>query len=102
MSWTAVCRLAELDEESAQRFDAGGRSFAIYRMTGDEVFCTDGFCTHEAIHLSDGLVMDYEVECPKHSSVFDLRTGEVMTPPACENLNTYPARVSAGMIEIDI
>ena len=75
--WIDACALDDLEEEGVRRFDHGGRTFAIYRMTGDEVFCTDGLCSHEAVHLSDGLVMDYQIECPKHSGVFDIRTGEV-------------------------
>jgi nitrite reductase/ring-hydroxylating ferredoxin subunit len=29
------------------------------------------------------MVMDYEIECPKHSGIFDIRTGEAKRlPPA--------------------
>ncbi len=76
--------------------------FAIYRSPADEFFCTDGLCTYEEVHLADGLVTDYAVECPKHSSVFDYRTGEVETPPACENLRTYPVKVENGRVLIQI
>jgi len=48
--------------------------------------------------LADGLVMENTVECPKHSSIFDFSTGEVETPPACENLRTYPAKVENGRV----
>jgi 3-phenylpropionate/trans-cinnamate dioxygenase ferredoxin subunit len=64
-----------IEPEGALRFDHNGKTYAIYRSAADEVFCSDGLCTHEAVHLADGLVMDYEVECPKHSGAFDIRTG---------------------------
>ena len=82
------------------RFDHGGASFAVFRAKDDSVWCTAGFYTHEDNHLADGLVMDFEIECPKHASVFDIRTGEVLTPPACENLKTFSARVENGVVEI--
>lgn len=41
--------------------------------------CTDGLCTLEKVHLSDGLVMEYKIECPKHNGVFDYRTGDART-----------------------
>ena len=74
----------------------------FYRMAGEEVFCSDGLCTHEAVHLSEGMVMDYEIECPKHSGLFDIRTGEAKALPACVNLKTWPARVQGGKVEIDV
>ena len=53
------------------RFDHGGRTFAIYRARGRRYFATDGLCTHEQVHLADGLVMDNIIECPKHNGRFD-------------------------------
>lgn len=101
-SWIEACGLEDIEQEGVARFDHGGRSYAIFRSPNDEVFCTDGHCTHEQIHLSEGLVMDYEIECPKHSGVFDYRTGEAMRLPACVNLRCYPARVEDGRISIEI
>lgn len=98
MTWITACRLDDIEQEGVTRFDHEGRTFAIYRSPDDEVFCTDGLCTHEAIHLADGLVMDYEIECPKHSGVFDYRTGMAKRPPACRNLNVYPAKVEDGAV----
>ena len=40
------------------------RTFAVYRSPDGEFYCTDGLCTHESVHLADGFVMDYEIECP--------------------------------------
>ena len=98
--WTFACLLSDIEAEGVRRFDHGGRTYAVYRSADDEVFCTDGLCTHEAIHLSDGLVMDYEIECPKHSGVFDIRTGEAKRLPACVNLRTHPARLDGERVMI--
>lgn len=102
MPWIPACSLDSIESEGVARFDHAGRTYAVYRSASDEVFCTDGLCTHEAIHLSDGMVMDYEIECPKHSGVFDIRTGEAKRLPACVNLRTYPARLDGGMVMVDI
>lgn len=102
MAWIDACAADAIGEEEGLRFDYQGRSFAIFRNDQGEYFCTDGLCTHEDVHLADGLVMENTVECPKHSSIFDFTNGEVETPPACENLKTYPAKVEAGRVMIDI
>lgn len=100
--WIEVGPLEEIEQEGVIRFDHGGKTYAVYRSPDDEVFCTDGLCTHEKVHLADGLVMDYEIECPKHGGVFDYRTGEAMRLPPCVNLRSYPARIAGGKISIEI
>ncbi|WP_370267632.1 MocE family 2Fe-2S type ferredoxin [Nioella sp.] len=100
--WIDACGTGEIDEEDLIRFDHGGRTFAIYHSPDGEFFCTDGLCTHEKVHLSDGLVQDYEIECPKHNATFDYRTGEALRAPACVNLNTYPVKVEGDRVMVQI
>ena len=101
-TWIRACSTAEIDEEDVARFDHEGRTYAIYHSPDGEFFATDGLCTHEKIHLADGLVMDYEVECPKHSGAFDYRSGEALRLPACRNLRVYPAEVVDGAVRIAV
>lgn len=100
--WIDACATEDVDAEDVIRFDHGDRTFAIYRNDTEKYFCTDGLCTHEDVHLCDGLVMENTIECPKHSSVFNFETGEVETPPACESLKTYPTKVDNGRVYIEI
>lgn len=100
MPWIAACSAEDIDNEDLIRWDHAGRSYAIYRSPDDVYFCTDGFCTHEAVHLADGLVMDYVIECPKHNGQFDYRTGEAKRAPVCKNLGTYQTRIENGQVEI--
>ena len=100
--WVEACEAGDIDEEDVMRFDHAGRTFAIYRSPDDEYFATDGLCTHEKVHLSEGLVMEYRIECPKHNGVFDYRTGEAVRAPVCVNLKTYKTRVEDGRVHIEI
>ncbi|SMY10164.1 MocE family 2Fe-2S type ferredoxin [Flavimaricola marinus] len=100
--WIEVCEFDDIDEEDVVRFDAGDRTFAVYRDTDGGVWATDGLCTHEMVHLADGLVMDDTIECPKHNGRFNYQTGEALRAPVCVNLKTYPARIRDGIVEIEI
>ena len=102
MPWTLACATDDIEAEDLIRFDHEGRTFAIYHGPEGDFFCTDGLCTHEQVHLSDGLVMDYEIECPKHNAAFDYRTGEAIRAPACVALRTYAVKVEGGRVLIDI
>jgi 3-phenylpropionate/trans-cinnamate dioxygenase ferredoxin component len=79
--WIVAGNANDIEEEDVIRFDYGGRTFAIYRSPEDEYFATDGLCTHEQVHLADGLVMDPVIECPKHNGRFDYRTGQAPRVP---------------------
>ncbi|WP_413718733.1 MocE family 2Fe-2S type ferredoxin [Silicimonas sp. MF1-12-2] len=102
MPWIDACSAEDIDTEDVIRFDHGGRTFAIYRNHEGAYFCTDGLCTHEDVHLADGLVVENTIECPKHASIFDFTTGEVETPPACENLGTHPTRSENGRVLVEL
>ena len=102
MAWIDAMGAGEVEEEDVARFDHEGRTFAIYRSPEDEYFCTDGLCTHQAVHLEDGLVIEHEIECPMHNGRFDYRTGKALRAPACEDLATYPTRVEGGRVLVQV
>ena len=102
VSWVDVCAINDIGKEDVMSFDHDSRTFAIYRSPDGEFYATDGLCTHEKIHLADGLVMDNIIECPKHNGRFDYRTGEAKGAPVCINLRTYAVKVEAGKVYIDI
>ena len=100
--WVDACATNDIEEEELIRFDHDGRTFAIYRSPNDEFFCTEGLCTHEKVHLCDGLVMEYTIECPKHNGMFDYRTGEALRAPVCVSLKTYNTKVEDSRVYIEI
>src|SRR5437763_6932930 len=75
---------------------------------GDEIICVvnvegkyyaiDDICTHEGGPLADGSLEGYEVECPRHGSKFDVRTGEVTNPPADTPEPAYEVKVEDNSI----
>jgi len=100
--WVEACAAGDIDAEDVMKFDHGGRTFAVYRSPDDRYYATDGLCTHEKVHLADGLVMDNIIECPKHNGRFDYRTGAAKGAPVCINLKTYATKVEGGKVLIDI
>jgi 3-phenylpropionate/trans-cinnamate dioxygenase ferredoxin component len=100
--WIRACAKDDIETEDLIRFDHGGKTFCIYRSPDDKFYATDGLCTHENVHLSDGLVMDYVIECPKHNAQFDYRTGAAKRAPACINLKTYAVKVEGEDVFIEV
>lgn len=99
--WIPTVDFDTIDDEDVVRFDHDGKTFAIYRVE-DRAYASDGLCTHEKVHLCDGLVMEHIIECPKHNGRFDIRDGRPLGAPVCVALRTYPARVEDGKVLIEV
>lgn len=50
--------------------------------------------------LQDGEVRDGQIECPRHHSVYDLKTGKPRSGSAEVPLNTYEVRVSGDELQV--
>jgi 3-phenylpropionate/trans-cinnamate dioxygenase ferredoxin subunit len=100
--WIEACQADEVEMEDVIRFDHHDRTFAIYRTEKGDYYASDGFCTHGKFHLSNGLVMGNLIECPKHNGRFDIPTGVAKRVPACVDLQTYPVKIEAGKVFIQI
>ena len=102
MAWIDACGVDDIDAEDLIRFDHAGETYAIYHAPDGSFHATDGLCTHEKVHLCNGLVDGDTIECPKHNGRFNYKTGEAKGAPACVNLKTYPVRIDAGRVLIQI
>jgi anthranilate 1,2-dioxygenase large subunit len=101
MAWQRVARLDALGDGNVIGVEIDGTPIALYRI-GDEIFATDGMCTHATGLLADGWVEDGQIECPLHQARFDIRTGKALCAPATEDLRTYPVKVEGGDVLIDL
>ena len=78
-----------------------GESVCIANVDG-KYYAIGNICTHEGGPLADGTLDGYEVECPWHNSKFDVRTGEVISPPANEPEPAYEVKIEGNNILIKI
>lgn len=74
---------------------------AVARL-GDAFFVMDDTCTHGAASLSDGEIIEGEIECPFHAGRFDIRTGEATAFPCTKALRVYPTRVEGDAVMADL
>lgn len=100
--WINACAASDIDEEDLIRFDHAGETYAIYHAPGGQFYATAGLCSHESVHLADGLVMGHLIECPKHNGQFDYRTGEARRAPVCIKLKTFPIKLEGGRVWLGV
>ena len=69
---------------------------------GGEFFAVQNNCSHKDFPLSEAGFdpRDGVLVCAWHGGCFDIRTGRAVVPPAVEPVETFPARVVDGYVEI--
>jgi 3-phenylpropionate/trans-cinnamate dioxygenase ferredoxin component len=98
-----ICGRDDVPVDCVKRFDVGDRPIALVRI-GDEFYAVSDTCSHEDYSLSEGELFpeDCELECWKHGSTFDLRTGQPQTLPATKPVPVYPVRVEGDDVLVDL
>ena len=97
VAWHEVGAAGDEPEGTLRRVEVGDTAVCLAR-TGEGWLAFDDTCTHEECSLAGGELDGEVVICPCHGSEFDLRTGDVVTPPALEPLPIYEAREDGGTL----
>jgi nitrite reductase/ring-hydroxylating ferredoxin subunit len=107
---------AQLAEGEKKVVEVDNRSVMLVRFRGD-VYASIHVCPHQGANLAEGeLTEEGYIQCPRHRSLFDLKTGEVIEwvtwPPVVaqilaatseeHRLPVFPAREENGEIQVDL
>jgi 3-phenylpropionate/trans-cinnamate dioxygenase ferredoxin subunit len=99
MGLRRVCSRSELAPGSSKRLDEP--PIAVFDVAG-ELFAIKDVCTHEWARLSDGEVEGETVVCPLHGACFSLSTGEALSLPAIDPVETYAVVVKDGDVYVEL
>jgi 3-phenylpropionate/trans-cinnamate dioxygenase ferredoxin subunit len=92
-----IGELSTLPRDRGIRVTVGEDRIAVFRI-GDDVFAIGDVCSHAEASLAEGEVFGSDVECPRHGSEFDLKTGEPHSLPATVPVPTYQVTVEDDMV----
>jgi len=92
---------ADLPEGSMATVDMSGLHLLLAKV-GGEVHALSGTCTHEEADLGLGFLVEDRVTCPLHLSSFDVKTGDVLNPPATEPLQRFNVKIQDGAIFVEV
>ena len=96
-----VARVADIPDPGRELLELDDRIVVLLHV-GGEFFCIDDVCTHDGGPLSDGLIEDHTIACPRHGAKFDIRTGKVLSMPATEDTVAHEVKVENGEVYIRI
>jgi 3-phenylpropionate/trans-cinnamate dioxygenase ferredoxin subunit len=98
-----ICPLSELPPGATRIVEWEDLEIGIFNCNG-ELFALEDRCSHDDGPLAEG-ELDPEnctVECPRHGSLFDLRTGKPKTLPAYVPVDTFPVRVEDDIVKLEV
>jgi 3-phenylpropionate/trans-cinnamate dioxygenase ferredoxin component len=98
-----ACTVDEIKPGGAIRLNLEPCAIAVFRLT-DGYYATADTCTHAQSSLAAGDVdlEDCTVECPYHASLFDIKTGRVLSFPASRPLRTFPVKIVGDEVFVEI
>ena len=100
-NWYPVASTNDIDEEDVIQAYVGDVALAIYNVEG-RFYATSDICTHEHTNLSDGIVIDDVIECPRHQGRFRIPTGKPLGAPVKIPLRTYPVKIVGDKIYVQV
>ena len=86
---------ADIAEGATLLGQVDGEAVVLARC-GGELFAVGARCPHYGAPLAEGLVVDGAIRCPWHHAAFSLRTGELLRPPALDDLPCWQVEERDG------
>jgi 3-phenylpropionate/trans-cinnamate dioxygenase ferredoxin subunit len=97
--WVDVASEGAFPPGTWRDVDVDGTAIAVFNLDG-RYYAIENVCTHDGGILTGGSVDGDVIVCPRHGARFSIRTGEVLSPPAYEDVPTFPVRVEGGMVQV--
>ena len=99
--FVTLCPADDIPPGHREVFGVGDKWIAVFNV-GGRFHAIEDLCTHDGNSLADGRLRGLKIECPRHGALFDIRTGEVQSPPAYEDIDYFVVRVQDGQILLSL
>lgn len=99
--WLDVAPVAELPPGERQVIDSEAGPIAVFNLDG-QYYAIEDLCSHDGGELASGRCDGDRIFCPRHGACFNIRTGQALSAPAYEDIETFPVRVDNGIVQVDI
>ena len=96
-----VATTADLAPGQGKMVEVTGKKIALFNLEGS-FYAIDDTCTHRGGSLSEGEIEGEQVTCPWHGAIYNIKSGEVLSPPAPRGVACYNVRVAGTDIEVEV
>jgi 3-phenylpropionate/trans-cinnamate dioxygenase ferredoxin subunit len=98
-----ICPTSELPPGAMRLVEWEDLEIGVFNCAGT-IYAIEDRCSHDNGPLVEG-ELDQErctIECPRHGSLFDLRSGKPLTLPAYVPVDTFPVIVDDDTIKLEV
>lgn len=100
--FVATIKTNEIPVGGVTAIEVRGARIAVANV-GGTYYAFDDACTHEQCSLAEeGELAGTTLTCMCHGSEFDVRTGNVLAPPATLPVKSYRTRVDGDVLQIEV
>jgi 3-phenylpropionate/trans-cinnamate dioxygenase ferredoxin component len=98
-----ICPVTELAPGERRLVEWEDLEIGVFNCAGT-VYAIEDRCSHDDGPLVEGELDEQActIECPRHGSLFDLRTGKPRTLPAYVPVETYDVRIEDDTIKLEV
>ena len=98
-----VCPLNELAPGEMRVVEWDDLEIGVFNCDGT-VYAIEDRCSHDDGPLVEGFLDEQActIECPRHGSLFDLRTGKPLTLPAYVPVDTFAVIIEDQTIKLEV
>ena len=98
-----ICPVSELEPGGVRLVEWEDLEIGVFNCAGT-VYAIEDRCSHDDGPLVEGELDEAActIECPRHGSLFDLKTGRPLTLPAYVPVETFPVIIENETIKLEV
>jgi 3-phenylpropionate/trans-cinnamate dioxygenase ferredoxin component len=99
-----VCKSDQLSAGTRRLVESDGRKIGVFRCEDGSLVAIEDRCSHDDGPLAEG---EFDpggctVECPRHGSLFDLRTGRPKSLPAYQPVEIFAVLEEGDEVKLEV
>ena len=96
-----VAKVSDIPDPGKITLEVNDRLVVVAHVDG-QYYRIDDVCTHDGGPLGDGELCGFELACPRHGAMFDVRTGVPTTMPATERTESHQVKIEGEDVLVSL
>ena len=94
-----IAKVSDLQDGDMKEVEVAGIKILLTRLDG-RFYAIGGECSHYGGPLAEGVLCGEHVTCPWHQARFNVTTGDLVDPPALDDMTRFDTRVDGENVVV--
>lgn len=96
-----IAKVTDLQDGEMKEIELAGIKILLSRLEG-KFYAIGGECSHYGGPLAEGVLCGEHVTCPWHQARFNVKTGDLVDPPALDAMTRFATRVEGDDVVVTL